>query len=64
MVNFAGRYISWEGGHALKRCEERGKEPSDVEKVIRTSGSVETRADGRYNIEWLHRRRDHADRRR
>jgi len=51
MLNFPDRYISWEGGHALKRCEERGKEPSDVEKVIRTSGSVEMRADGRYNID-------------
>ena len=50
-MNFPGRYISWEGGHALKRCQERGKDPSDVETVIRTSVLIEKRADGRYNIE-------------
>lgn len=50
-MNFPGRYISWEGGHALKRCKERGKKPSDVEKLIRNSVSIAKRADGRYNIE-------------
>ena len=50
-MNFPGRYISWECGHALKRCEERDKAPSDVEDVIRNSRSVGKRADGRYNID-------------
>jgi hypothetical protein len=42
---------SWEGGHALKRGEERGKDPAAVEKLIRSSVSVAKRADGRYNID-------------
>ncbi|MES2209397.1 MAG: DUF4258 domain-containing protein [Chloroflexota bacterium] len=50
-MNFPDRYISWEGGHALKRCEERNKEPSEVESVIRNSGIVEKRRDGRYNVD-------------
>lgn len=50
-VNFPDRSISWEGGHALKRCAERHKEPSDVENVIRNSAAVERRRDGRYNVD-------------
>lgn len=49
--NFPNRYISWEGGHALKRCEERKKSPAEVEQVIRTSPFVMAKADGRYDID-------------
>lgn len=51
MGNFQGRYISWEGGHALQRCAERGKSPTEVESVIRESRHLEQRADGRWTID-------------
>ena len=50
MANFEDRYISWEGGHALKRCTDRQKSPSEVEQVIRTSPDLTERADGRWDI--------------
>jgi hypothetical protein len=49
--NFPDRFISWEGGHALTRALERGKEPSEVERVIRSSPSVQRRQNGRYAID-------------
>jgi hypothetical protein len=50
-VNFEGRRISWEGGHALKRCEERGKDPAEVEQAIRNTRYATEREDGRWELD-------------
>jgi hypothetical protein len=50
-MNFPGRRIAWDGGHALKRCTERGKDPAKVEKAIQDTPYISLRADGRYELD-------------
>jgi hypothetical protein len=49
LPDFGTMPIEWRGGHALTRCQDRGKNPSEVEDAIRAGNATE-RASGRWEF--------------